>query len=134
MLSKPGQPVWSGQLLGTFWLVLCDKFNNIFMDYANRKPYTPLSHSHTHTHTHTQHPTVRVQVVPPTTMSYGMTMTSRPISSSVSPTSSATPTSDVPAVSLTPPPPTMPTWSPSELATTSKRGRIRGKQIRHSDY
>lgn len=74
-------------------------------------------------------PPNRVPVVPPTITSYGTTMSLQLTSFSVWPTSSATHTSAVPAVSLTPPLPTTLTSLPSGLDTTSRRGRIRGTHI-----
>ena len=63
------------------------------------------------------------------TTCYGTTTTSRQMSSSASPTSCVTPTSAVHAPSPTPPLPTTLIWWPSELATISRRERIRGLQL-----
>ena len=73
---------------------------------------------------------LRVQVVPPTTMYYGMTMTSQQMNFSASLTNSATRMCAAPAVCPIPLLPTMPTWWPSEPATTSRRGRTEGERER----
>ena len=107
--------------------------------------WTPSTYAHKHCHSHSLSfsslpwyglllslslpPPNRVPVVPPTITSYGTTMSLQLMSFSVWPTSSATRTSAVPAVSLTPPRPTTPTSLPSGLDTTSRRGRIRGTHI-----